>query len=176
MKINGLDVEIKKGDIFFTRGRGFFSKSILSITKFWSEDGAAKYSHVGIFINEHGTTVEALPGGIMSKSFQSEYKGLNVLIVRPIRDEAAINFALARIMKEHYGEVYPFWRLPLFAMGPLARICVSDRLVCSEFVAKFLAMAGVRHSNFRGTSPDTLADELKNYRTYLTLAEGRLTE
>lgn len=175
MKVSEKEISIKKGDIFFTQGRGFVSRSIMAITRFWSEDGEARYSHVGIFLNEHGTTVEALPDGIKSKSFISEYKGLNVLIVRPLQEQTMLDFALANVMKEHYGEVYPFWRLPLFALGPLARVCVSDRLVCSEFVAKCLHLAGLRHSRFKGTTPDELADEARNYRTYEVIAEGRLT-
>jgi hypothetical protein len=167
-----MDFQIRKGDIFFTQGTGFVSSSILKITAWWSADSAATYSHTGIFLDSEGKTVEALPSGIKSQDFFKAYKGKKVFIVRPIQDPDLVDAALKKVMADHFGEIYPTWRLPLFIFPPLARICASGILVCSEFVGKFLWLAKLRHDHFKGTAPDTLVDEVRDSRHFDIIFEG----
>lgn len=164
--------DIQKGDIFFTQGTGFVSSSILKITAWWSADCSATYSHTGIILDPLGKTVEALPSGIKSQFFDFAYKGKKVLVVRPLQQKDLIDSALKQVMAEHFGEIYPTWRLPLFLIPPLARLCASNILVCSEFVGKFLWLAKLRHGKFKGTAPDTLADEVRDSRHFEIIYEG----
>jgi len=102
----------------------------------------------------------------------TEHDGARLLIARPFVATDVKNAALDSLISQHLGQWYPWWRLGLHILGPLAKWGVVERLVCSELVAKYLYMTGVRHNVYRGTSPDTLADELKTWRCYAVVYEG----
>ena len=164
-------VRLERGDVFTSNSGVWLSHVINWCQTIWSRDNRAVYHHAGVITGPHGGTFEALwttrYGNLMT-----EHDGARLLIARPFVATDVKNAALDSLISQHLGQWYPWWRLGLHILGPLAKWGVVERLVCSELVAKYLYMTGVRHNVYRGTSPDTLADELKTWRCYAVVYEG----
>jgi hypothetical protein len=47
-------------------------------------------------------------------------------------------------------------------------------VVCSELVAEFEYLCGLRHKQFLGTTPDLLADEWRRWQGWKIVGEGKL--
>ena len=172
-----MNIQVKRGDVFGTKNPMWLGKAINGLQWFWSKDGESKYSHSGIIIDDQGTTFEAL-WTVSSKNLFDEHKGDNLIIARPNSPINGRPFdiekALKRVIKEHNGQWYPGWRLLLHTIPPLAKIALFDRLVCSELVAQYLYLAGTREGQYKGTNPDTLADEWRRWKNFDIVFEGKL--
>jgi hypothetical protein len=167
------DVEIRAGDVFATKNPMWLGRIINMIQRFWSRDGRSKYSHGGIIVNEHGETFEAL--WRIGRSTLFKYAGEEIIIARCVTVSAKdIDFALKRLIVQHTGHFYPLWRLPMHLFPPLAKISIIKRPVCSELVAKYEHLLGIRHGQWAGTNPDTLSDEWIRWRWFEVLGEGNL--
>ena len=167
-------MKLMPGDVFAVNSDSLLAKSINAVQWIHSRDGEAKYNHAGIILDETGQTLEAL--WTIRKGHMDAYRGKQVIIARinavSIQKREAV---LKQLIVEHMGQWYPFWRIPLHIVPPLAKISISKRLVCSEFDAKYEARLGVRHGQWAGTNPDTLADEWRKWRGFDILFEGEWT-
>ena len=167
------DIQIQPGDAFASRSDKWYSKCIRFFSAIWSRDGVADYSHTGLLL-AGDMTFEALYSGITICGAE-KYRGEQVIIVRfdsvsgPKR-EAILKEVVARFA----GRKYPFWRLAMHMLGPVAKICWLKIPVCSELIAFYEYRLGIRHSKWAGTSPDTLVDEWRQWRGVTVLGEGRV--
>lgn len=168
-----MDIQLQKGDLFATVNPMALGRGINAIQWFWSGDGQSCYSHAGIIINEQGDTFEAL-WTVKSVNLFKAYAGKNVIIARPKISASIIDIELDFLMKEHKGKIYPFWRLGMHLIPPLAKIALFNMLVCSELVAKFEYKIGARHGQYKGTAPDTLADEWINWKIFDVIFQGKI--
>lgn len=168
-------MKLEKGMVFGTANPMALGRGINVIQNFWSRDGESTYSHSGIIKNDQGDTFEAL-WTVKSVNLLKVYAGKNVIIAKPLVPPTIINAGLERIIKEHEGQFYPFWRLGMHIIPPLAKIALFDRLVCSEIVAQYEYYIGARHEQYKGTSPDTLADEWVNWKNFEIVFQGILKE
>lgn len=165
MKIN-----IPKGCVFGSSNPMWLGRAINAIQWLWSKDSESRYSHTGLFIDNEGTTFESLSTA-RSQDFYKAYKDDKVIIARPLCDEKVIDLALIEILK-HKGQFYPYWRLIFHIIPPVAKVGVLDRLVCSELVAKYEWLLGVRHGQYRSTNPDSLVDEWIRWKAFEIIFEG----
>lgn len=170
------DLKLQCGDIICTRSDAWFGKAIRFIEKINATDNESVYNHVLIMKDEQNT-FEAL-GTICSKNFYKEYVGKLVMVIRPlykagnqpISDSEKI-FILQDLIRKYEGKWYPWYRLPLYLIPPLAKINIRKIPVCSELAAMFLWKLGIRHDHWAGTNPDTLADELRHWKNYGIICE-----
>ena len=168
------EIKLKAGDVFCS---AFPSARLGGLIKFIEQvkahDFSADFSHCGIIFDAKGTTWEAL-WTIKHQDLFEDYKGCKILIARykgltgQKRNKAFWDLA------KHDGQWYPVHRLLLHLIG-LARFIHWDRLVCSEFTAKYLYYIGARHKHYWGCNPDTIADELKNWKIYDIIFDGVLS-
>jgi hypothetical protein len=148
--------------------------AINAIQRLWASDCESQYSHSGIILDPQGTTFEAL-WTCKSVNLFEQYSGEQVIIARYTGDLAIpVDEALEQILAKHQGDVYPFWRLLLHLIPPLAKINMSQRPVCSELVAKYSWLIGGRHSHWAGANPDMLADEWRRWDNWEVVFEGTL--
>lgn len=77
-------LELKKGDIFFTRGAGIISRLIRLFSRTGGE-GRTYVNHVGIIVDDHGTAVEAL-AGVKRHDLYTQYNdgSTDIAVFRPI--------------------------------------------------------------------------------------------
>lgn len=173
--------KLQPGDVFGTRNPMALGRMINFIQKLWSKDSASKYSHSGIIIDEDGATFESLWTLNTGNLFKA-YTGKEIIVARPISkyDKAKLltrkekYTAVKKIIVEHKGQWYPYWRLTLQLIPPLAKIVWFNRPVCSELVAKYLWYIKARHHQWAGTNPDTLADEWRIWKNFEVIFEGKL--
>ena len=169
---------LKPGDFFAVEGSGFISWAINFFQRIWSRDNESKYTHVGLILDADGTTMEAILSGTLdSQNFFDAYKGCEVLIAQydkltPEAHEAA----LEALREEFGGEDYPFYRLLLHILPPLAKIHILGRGVCSEVVNYYRWKIGSRHRHWAGSNPDTCADEWIRWKDHTVVFEGTVEE
>ena len=170
---------LQAGDVFCVTTAGPLSLVIRAIERFWSEDNSAEFGHAGIITGEHGATFEAL-ARVRHASIE-RYKGKHVLIARPMRstDGAVIMRAgkikaIKQLANEYEGRWYPFWRIFLNRIPPLAKYSsLSGRfLVCSEILAKYENLIGTRQGTFTGVNPDDLADGWRSDKNYIIVHDN----
>ena len=126
-------INIQRGDEFASAGTGWISKSILFISRLTSLQSEAKYSHVGIILNNKGKTIEALWDGIKYDSLD-KYIGKQVIIFRRINvSDDVKQYAISRV-KYFKGRPYPYWRFIWHAIPGLSKIRLIKIPVCSELV------------------------------------------
>jgi len=150
--------KIQPGDIFLTRGESLLGRAIRTAEALWAPDGRAEYNHAGFFFCTcPGESIEALPNGITGRRWPEEFRGEKILIARH-REMDPVRFwqGLGRIEME-LGEPYPYHRLLLHLIKPLAEINLLDTYVCSEIVQTFLFFAGLTRDR-RGWNPDDLEE------------------
>ena len=164
-------VKLLPGDLFGTSNPMALGKAINAAQWLWSKDGQSTYSHSGIVLDESGRTFEAL--WTIKTAHLDEYTGSKIIIARcNAVSEQKREAVLKALIAEHSGQWYPFWRLFLHIIPPLAKLSVTKRPVCSELVAKYLFRLGQRHGQWAGTNPDTLVDEWTRWRGFEILFEG----
>lgn len=167
-------LELNRGDVFGTKNPMALGKVINAIQWVWSHDGESRYSHSGIILDPLGTTFEAL-WTCKSQNLFDCYEEEQVIIARYTGGKMMpMDTAIKQLLEEHGGKVYPFWRLLLHLVPPLAKINMSQRPVCSELVAKYSWLIGGRHEQWAGASPDMLADEWRRWDNWEVIYEGKL--
>lgn len=179
-----MKIHIEPGDVFTVKTTGILGGGVDLFQKLNSSDGEGGYRHGGILLNDRGDTFEALLR--IGKNNISKRVGLPVLIARPVgTDINNLPIILAKklsvldaVIKYYEGSIYPFWRLPLHIIPPLARqISYKGKfVVCSELVAAFEYQIGARHSQFTGTTPDQLSDEWHRWKNFNIIFEGILKQ
>ena len=164
-------VRLERGDVFVSDSGVFLGHVINWFQKIWSKDNEATYHHGGIITDENGGTFEAL-WKTRFGTLTTDHHGARVLIARPEVSAKKKHEALDTLIAQHLGQWYPWWRLGLHILGPLAKWGIVERLVCTELGAKYVWLLGIRHKQYRGTTPDAWADELKTWRCYTVIYEG----
>lgn len=173
--MNDKRFDLHPGMVFATSNPQGIGKPIRWFEKLYAKDRHAQYGHTGIIQDVAGSTFEAL-WTITESNLFDRYKGSKVLIVQPkVTREEAVTMIDA-LKEEHLKQIYPAWRLLLHLVPPLARrVSYKGKwVVCSELVAKYLFLIGIRHSSFAGTNPDNLVDEWRKWRDYEIVWEGVL--
>ncbi len=174
-------IQIQIGDIFCANhGSEIAAECILAAEKFWSADRRAKYSHAGIITSTEGDTFEALSEGVKRCSLQ-KYEGKQIKIIRPEQSLAgnALHFKrkrdeYQRLIQQYDGKRYPWWRIPLHIIPPLARFIRLDGqdAVCSEIVGLYLFNLGCIIEQPFGLTPDNISDIGTTHRTMEVVYEG----
>ena len=163
-------MELKPGDIFGTANPMWLGRAINCVQKINSTDNHSEYSHSGIILDEAGATFESL--WTIRKSHINNYIGKKVLIGRNVKITPASHaIGIAGVFK-HEGQLYPFWRLPLHLVRPLAKyLSVGKFPVCSELVGKYLYKQGLL-STWKGRNPDDIADMIHQWKEWEIVFEG----
>lgn len=170
-------VSLLPGDFFGTSNPSAVLGKMIEVSeKYNSRDNEAVYTHSGVIINSLGDTVESL-WTVSGQNIWKAYAGQQVIIARwnHLNPNVWENVYLETILPR-MGQSYPWWRLPLHLVPPLAKYIAfkSSKLVCSEFVALIEYKMMARHRWYTGTNPDTLADEWKRWKGFSVVAEGLL--
>ena len=169
-------VKLQPGDVFGTRNPMALGRAINGIQYIWSSDGNSIYSHSGIIESKVGETYEALWS--IKEGHLNKYCDKRVIIARYTDlKQRAFKRAMTRLKRRHDDQWYPWWRIPLHIVPPLAKFISykGKRVVCSELVAELEFLLGLRHAQFVGTNPDKLADEWKRWKGWEIVGEGILT-
>lgn len=168
---------LQTGDVFASDSGAVLGTLINLIQRCRSSDNRSEYHHAGIVVNSGGKTLEAL-WTVKNGDLCADYYGARILVARPLgvwpKDVA---WAISCLEQEHLGQVYPFWRMGFHLLGTFfAKFGLVERLVCSELVGKYLYRIGLRHEQYRGTTPDMLVDEWRKWRDFDVIFEGRLSD
>jgi hypothetical protein len=165
-------IELKQGDVFAVASKSWMAKAINAVSGWNAADGKSSYNHAGIICDAEGRTFEALRR--LDFYHLDAYKGRSIIIARPDAPKDAKHTALLKVVYLHRGQIYPAWRIPLHIYPPLARkISINGKyLVCSEAVAKYEWLTGTRHPPYTGATPDMLADEWRQWRSFNIIYEG----
>lgn len=172
-------IKVKTGDAFCSLSPWFLGRWIVAVSAWLSADGEAKYGHSGFIIDDEGSTLEALMR-VKSRNIYKDFTGKPILIARPVLtmdgvviEESTKEQAAKEMFVDHFRKSYPWWRVPLNVIPPLARkLSTRKYVVCSEMTAKFLWKIGARHKHYPGTSPDRLSDEFHRWKGYRIIYEG----
>ena len=157
-------INFQPGDIFLTTTSSIISSGINAVQGWWSLDGISKYTHAGIIVDNTNKTFEARFKGI-------EYSNLDHIPNQPLL-VARHQFMSPKVfikaferLKYHTGAMYPFHRLFLHIIPPLAKIFAKDQAVCSELAGQLLY-----HAEFldywKGITPDDLHDIFVHWEYY----------
>jgi hypothetical protein len=167
-----LPVLLQPGDVFAVTSDKWLANRINDVSKFWSDDNQSRYSHSGIIITHHGRTMEALKR--LDFYYLSQYVGQPIIIARPSAPVHRCQLAIDLLVKEHINQAYPWWRILLHTVQPLAKLITykGKYVVCSELVAKYLHYLKVRHPIYTGVTPDMLADEWRRWKDFEIIYEG----
>jgi len=159
-----MQLDLQPGDVFLTCTTNIISKAINSIQQWWSIDGKSIYSHAGIIVDFSGTTFEAKFQGIIYSNLDKILKQPLMIVRHQFMSIPVFNKAFERL-KYHTGMMYPFHRLFLHMIPPLAKVFAKDEAVCSELAAQLLY-----HAEFlpywKGVTPDNLHDIFVNWKYY----------
>ena len=166
------NIQLEPGMFFVTRNPMALGRAIMAIERVWAKDNEATYSHAGIVTDPEGTTLEAL-WRIQGNSLDA-YKGERVMIGRWTGMNEATYWKGIDAIKEHVGQIYPFWRLPLFLVPIMAKYVSLGRFaVCSELTTKFLLGAGFASiGEWRNQTPDDVAELIDRDRDVIKVFEG----
>ena len=165
-----MNIGLRPGDVFCTANPWMLGKIILWTQRLWSSDNEALYSHAGIIDSPAGTTFEAL--WRVRHAHLSDYEDKPIVIARPRAPQEKIEARLDMLKERFEGKRYPLHRLAMHILPPVAKLGTGNFVVCSELVAVYLWMLGLRHKQYLGTNPDTLADEWRQGYCCDVLFEG----
>jgi len=164
---------LQAGDIFCTANPMWLGKAIMAVERFNATDNRAEYSHSGIILGPTATTFEAL-WTIRRNGLFNSYAGKKILIGRNLLMTKERYQAGWDKVSDLEGRWYPFHRLPLNLIPPLAKYFATGKFaVCSELAAKFLVGAGL-FEYWKGVNPDHVTDVIQHYREWITVFEGIL--
>lgn len=169
------EIILMPGDTFGTYSHKLIAHSINVIQWIWSNDSKAVYNHTGIIQNAEGKTLEASLWTISEPNLFEESKGEQVIIAR--YNGCSLEKKkqeLENLKAYHLKQWYPWWRLFMHIIPPLAKVNIFKRPVCSELTARYLYFIGARHEHWSGTRPDTLVDEWVKWKEFDILFEGNL--
>lgn len=161
--------ELRRGDLFAVHSPSALGWCIRAVQCVWSLDSDAPYNHVGIVCHPDGRTIEARwrVGAFNVR----DYHGKQILIARHREMNTAAYLEGYLAIKPEIGRLYPFHRLLLFLVPPLAKISLLGRGVCSELTAKFMAGAGFGNVVY-GITPDNLVDLWRESKSMDIIFEG----
>lgn len=159
---------LKPGDLFAVHSKSWLGSCIRAVQWFWSSDNEAAYSHVGVIMGPHGTTLEAR---WRFKTYNiSDYRGSRILIMRhKLMTIKRVHDGYMAV-KNDVGDLYPAWRFPFFLLH-LEKFCRFGNGVCSEQTGKFMKGAGFKNIVY-GITPDDLADRWRIDRDMDIIFEG----
>jgi len=168
-------IDLKHCDFFATANpSAVLGCGISAVQKWNSRDNQSLYTHAGIIINPEGDMIESLWKVEVNNLFE-RYTGRQVVIARYTELEERRWEKAFLMLLDHVGDIYPWWRLPLHVVPPLAKyLSFTGMPVCSELVAKTEYYVGARHRWWAGTCPDTLSDEWHRWRNFEIVFEGVL--
>lgn len=169
-----MEITVQEGDIFLVEANPLMSPLTNFIQRWWSKDDTSTFGHSGIIVDEEGNTFESR-WKVGSNNLFEHYKGKNVLIARILNFDDQRFFSVMESLEQHRGEWFPASRMVLHAFR-LAKIFHWHKLVCSELVAKYLFLMGVRHHHYFGTNVDDLEEELRYWKCYLIIYDGKLPQ
>jgi len=161
-------MKLQPGDIFFQTSGTTLDIIINFFQALWSGDKRSIFSHTGIVVNEDGTTFETSPWRTGYFNLNSR-RGRKTIV-------AILRHTHMRYLQTNLhacylnGVIYPYWRLPLFALG-LAGIVHWRNMVCSEIVADLLTNLGLRKSRW-GVSVDKLLDDMMSDPNWEAVYQG----
>ena len=165
-----MNIKLYPGDVFCTANPWLLGRMILWTERMWSHDNEALYGHAGIVDSPEGATFEAL--WRIRHAQLSDYSGKAIVIARPRAVQGKKDERLAMLKERFEGKRYPLHRLAMHILPPVAKLGTGNFVVCSELVAAYLWMLGLRHKQYLGTNPDTLADEWRQGYCCDVLFEG----
>jgi len=166
-------IELRPGDVFLTTNSRVLNAPILFFQKLWSKDGKATYGHAGVVIDERGTTFESL-WKVRSRNIYDACKGRPVFIARHVNmNPTTCKNIYNRLEKEYGGDHYPIYRLLFHIFPPASRIA-TNKVVCSELVAKFMLYSGIGMGYYNGVNPDDLHDFFRVAKDWKIIFEGAL--
>jgi len=159
-----MQLDLQPGDLFLTCGTSKISKAINSFQRWWSIDNTSIYSHAGIIVDSTGRT------------FEAKFSGVNYFHLDDMKDQPLLiarhDFMLPQVFNKaferlqyHTGLMYPFHRIFLHIIPPLAKVFAKDKAVCSEIVGQLLYHAELL-SYWKGINPDDLHDMFINWKYY----------
>lgn len=166
---------LKPGDLFFVGGEGWLNNLINRFQALWSTDGVTKYSHVGIIIDDKGTTFETTSWRTGNQSLESTYAGSEIAILRWNQMWPDRVLAGLKAVEDQRGRVYPYWRLLAHALR-IHGLVHFRSMECSVLVAHFLAAARcpLRTSNLWRYDVEMLYDELAQAEGWSVVFAGSL--
>ena len=166
-------IKLEKGDVFATSNPMALGKIINFVQKTNNLDNQSQYTHIGLIIDEVGTTFEAL-WHYESRNIFTDCKDKVVIFRNKNMDTERFLDGWNGI-KHLKGKPYPLYRLPLFILPFLAKISIFKKPVCSELIAMFLYYAGLRNTTQSfGVDPDDLVDRWRIHKDYDIVFEGKL--
>lgn len=160
------------GDVFAVNSGSKISNMINSVQEWNSPDRQSTYNHAGIIVDGGGRTFEALR--YLDYYDLKQYEGRPIIIARPIVPTSQAKLeAILKVTHVYRGRGYNYAHLLLFFYPPLARrVNIVGVPVCSELTAEYQYLAGCYGNNFKGVSPDQLADEWTNWKGFEIVFEG----
>jgi len=164
-------MNLRPGDIFAVRNTGKSSTLICKVNRFWSADNEARYSHTGVILSADGDTFEARRrAGVYHLR---DFEGMDIIIGRPKELTSHVfGLHMPKIVDEFDGDLYPWWRIGLHLMWPLAKyVGNGDHLVCSELTGLVMTRCNI-FSNYTGLTPDHIADRIEHWRTIELIYKG----
>jgi len=167
---------VQLGDEFGEFSHHTLAHGINFFQALYAKDHNAKYNHTGIIINANGDTTEALWTIGPDSLWNPNRIGHRIIIVRYTGCSLEVKQKeLANLIAYHKGQWYPWWRMFMHIVPPLAKISLFKRPVCSEYTARYEHFIGAGDSHWAGKRPDTLVDSW-NQRSgddYQIIYEGK---
>jgi hypothetical protein len=173
MRLFSVPLPLKHGDLFATANpSAFLGRGINAIQKWNSRDNESVYSHAGVILFQDGDLIESL-WQVQIGNLYERYVGTRIIIARYVELNHRAWMRTYFMLLGHRGGKYPWWRLPLHVIPPLAKyLSFTGMPVCSELVAKAEYYMGARHRWWTGTCPDTLVDEWTHWKGFEIIFEG----
>ncbi len=163
---------LKPGDCFAVQCPSVFGRMISAVEK-RDPEADPKYSHAGLILTPAGKTIEAL--WTVRYGNLTDYAGCAVLVGRYKKMDRSRFLAGLDHADAHLNERYPAGRLLLDLFG-LGRFVHSEKVVCSELCAEFLAYA-TELKEFKpwfGWTPAQLADVFERWKDFEVVFKGTL--
>lgn len=175
-------IPLQLGDVVCCEGSmGFVSAAIRWVERVRSKDNEATYGHSFLVMADSGSILD--PVWTVRGDHISQYRGQKVIVARPMTNlhkqpisPALKQIAVDAMWRDRQGKWYPVHRLVLHLLSDvLAKYASTGKmLVCSETVAKYLAVISARGEVYAGITPDDLADEWRRWKNFDVIYEGLL--
>lgn len=165
-------MDLKRADIFLSRGHGFVSDAIVFVTRSFGES-RSKVSHVGIIVEDgdvHDVFLMEARSKVARRNFWEEYGAPNKDPVAIYRAKNLTEEDVATIVaaaEKYRGTTYGYWKVVahfldwmLFGAYVFRRLANMDKYpICSWLVAHSFAKAGKYFAVEPGAaSPDDIWD------------------
>lgn len=165
-------LELQPGDCFACHGikGNLLDDGINLVQSIWARDRQSEYTHAGIILNTAGETFEARFR--IGKHSLWDYRGRKVLIARYVHmTPERFKKGMWPLSERNEDTLYPFWRLAMHILPPVARLNLIGSGVCSELTVKFIRNAGLMHKSYPGWNVDMLVDKWRRDRNVRIIYE-----